>query len=346
MVGFVDFAPTVLTLAGVRVPGMMEGRAFLGSNSKPKEYIHGYRDRADDCYDMARSVYDGRYLYVRHFMPQMPYFQNAVIFHKGGSYAEINRLREKGMLPEGTKQMFERKPVEQLFDLENDPWEQNNLIDNEELGDLVITLRNELAAWMLEHYDTGLFNEGEMMVRASDNHTSVYEMARQYSRDDFSEILQAAQMVGKVNDPAELIPFLESDDSAVRFWALVALDAFEGDIEAVESSLTGLLGDGSYSVAAKAAEISVKRYNDPEALNVLEKILKYDDEPVVLQAAISVRHLGSKAEPLIPAIQNEIMPGYSGDIWGRYRSWSYPMFIGMALDQTQINCGIEISINK
>lgn len=344
MVSFVDFAPTVLTLACAGVPEMMEGRNFLGSDSKPKEYIYGYRDRADDCYDVARSVYNGRYLYVRHFMPQIPYFQNAIIFHKGGSYEEINRLREKGMLPAGTRRMFERKSAEQLFDLVNDPWEQNNLIDNEELGDLVEDLRGKLNSWMLDHYDTGMFNEGEMMVRASDHHSSVYEMARKYTRAGFSEIVKAAQMVDKVNDPTDLIPFLESDDSAVRYWALIALDAFEGDIDVVESHLTGLLEDSSCSVAGKAAEIRVKRNNDPGALKILEKILKHDYEPVVLQAAINVRHLGTKAEPLIPAIQDEIMPLYSGDVWGRYKNWGYPMFIGMALDQTMINCGIEIHI--
>jgi arylsulfatase A-like enzyme len=72
MVGFVDFAPTVINLAGAEFPDMMEGRNFLGKGSEPKKYIFGYRDRADDCYDMSRAVTDGRYLYVRHFMPQLP----------------------------------------------------------------------------------------------------------------------------------------------------------------------------------------------------------------------------------------------------------------------------------
>ena len=53
MVGFVDFAPTVLTLAGVEVPEMMEGRSFLGRNIQSEEYIYGYRDRADDCYEVS-----------------------------------------------------------------------------------------------------------------------------------------------------------------------------------------------------------------------------------------------------------------------------------------------------
>lgn len=344
MVGFVDFAPTVITLAGAEVPEMMEGRSFLGRNTEPKEYIYGYRDRADDCYEVSRSVFDGRYLYVRHFMPQLPYFQNAIIFgpNKEGSYEEIHRLRELGMLPAGTRRMFEKKPVEELFDLENDRWEQNNIIDSQELGGLVEELRDKVSSWMLDYHDTGLFSEGEMMTRAYEKGLSVYEMAREYSRNDLSGILAAAQMVGKTVEPLELKPFLEAEDSAVRFWALVALDAFEGDIAAADPLLRKLIRDTSPDVAVKAAEIKVKRNGDSEALDVLREILMHDSEPVVLQAAISVRQLGMSAEPLLSVIENEIMPKYSGNVWGRYKTWSYPMFIGMALDQTMINCGTDL----
>jgi N-sulfoglucosamine sulfohydrolase len=348
MVGFVDFAPTVISLAGAEVPEMMEGRNFLGAGTEPKEFIYGYRDRADDCYEVSRSVYDGRYLYVRHFMPQLPYFQQAVIFgpQKEGSYEEIHRLRNLGMLPEGTRKMFERKPVEQLFELGNDRWEENNLIDNPELTGLVEDLRERVSLWILDHHDTGMFSEGEMMMRARQNDQSVYEMARGYAREDFRKIISAAQMVGRINDPAELIPFFEAEDSAVRFWALIALDAFEGEITSVKSYLKDLLDDTSLSNAVKAAEIMIKRYDDREAFMVLENVLGHDYEPLVLQAAISVRQLEDKAEPLLPAIENKIMPKYSGNVWGRYRTWSYPMFIGMALDQAMINCGIDVEVQR
>ena len=93
MVGFVDFAPAVLNLAGVSVPKMMEGQDFLGAKSQPKELIFGYRDRADDVYDMSRSLFDGRYLFIRNYMPQYPYIQNAVIFNQGKrSYNELFRV--------------------------------------------------------------------------------------------------------------------------------------------------------------------------------------------------------------------------------------------------------------
>jgi uncharacterized sulfatase len=295
---------------------------------------------------MSRSVCDGRYIYVRNFMPQMPYFQNAIIFHKAGSYEEIHRLEKLGQLPEGTQKMLQRKPVEQLFDLKNDPFEQNNLINKSNLQDVVANLSEKLNSWMLEHHDTGLFNEGEMMQRAKKSHTSVFEMARDCPDQDFARILEAAQKVGKIENVKELIPYLKDEDSAVRYWAVVALDAFEGDISAADGILTSLLDDKAESVAIKAAELKIKRQNDKKALDTLAKMLKLDFEPMVLQAAISTRLIGDKAAPLISEIQNEIMPRYSGEVWGRYKNWLYPMFIGMALDQTQINCGFEVEINK
>jgi N-sulfoglucosamine sulfohydrolase len=59
-----------------------------------------------------------------------------------------------------------------------------------------------------------------------------------------------------------------------------------------------------------------------------------------------IRLLEEKAKPLIPLVKDEIYPKYAGEVWGRYKSWSYPMFIGMALDQARINCGEEIRVRN
>jgi hypothetical protein len=61
----------------------------------------------------------------------------------------------------------------------------------------------------------------------------------------------------------------------------------------------------------------------------------------VLQAAIAARNLKAYASELLPVIE-EIYPAYRGEVWDRYRNWVYPMFIGFALDQTYLNCGLEI----
>src|SRR5204862_2320215 len=64
-VSFIDFAPTVLSLARVTIPQYMQGRAFAGAaKAAPNEFVFLTRDRMDERYDMMRSVADERWLYI------------------------------------------------------------------------------------------------------------------------------------------------------------------------------------------------------------------------------------------------------------------------------------------
>ncbi len=61
LVSFVDFAPTLLSLAGVPTPMHMQGVAFLGPKAgPPREYVYGIRDRMDERHDIIRAVRDQR----------------------------------------------------------------------------------------------------------------------------------------------------------------------------------------------------------------------------------------------------------------------------------------------
>ncbi|NND33102.1 MAG: sulfatase-like hydrolase/transferase [Saprospiraceae bacterium] len=337
MVSFVDFAPTVLTLAGVEIPKLMEGNNFLGEAARMSTYTYGFRDRADDAYDMSRSVFNGRFLFVRNFMPHKPYIQNALIFNENKrSYLELHKLRMAGSLGPEPLKMFNEKPVEELYDLKNDPAELNNLIDDKRYVNVAKILRGVLFKHMLDTKDTGLMNEGNMMVRSS--HGSVLELTRSSDQVPFDRLLTTADLIGKIKDPAALIPIFDDPDPDVRYWALMAFDAYEGDVPVEKSWLINSLNDAFIANRALAAEILLKRFDDSDALDILQECLLTDNEPVLLQVSISVRNIGMKAQPLIPFIREEIYPKISGDIWGKYKSWSYPMFIGMALDQTMKNC--------
>jgi arylsulfatase A-like enzyme len=66
LVSFVDFGPTVLSLAGIKPPAWMQGRAFVGTYAQsPRPHAFGFRGRMDERYDLVRSLTDGRYVYVR-----------------------------------------------------------------------------------------------------------------------------------------------------------------------------------------------------------------------------------------------------------------------------------------
>ncbi len=76
LVSFVDFGPTVLSLAEVEIPDYMQGEPFLGkAQTKPREYVFGHRDRVDEVIDMSRSVRTKRYLYIRNYMPHLGWNQ-------------------------------------------------------------------------------------------------------------------------------------------------------------------------------------------------------------------------------------------------------------------------------
>jgi uncharacterized sulfatase len=77
LVSFVDLAPTVLSLAGIKPPSWIEGHAFVGEyQDSPQPYVYGFRGRMDERYDLVRSVTDGRYVYVRNYLPHLIYGQH------------------------------------------------------------------------------------------------------------------------------------------------------------------------------------------------------------------------------------------------------------------------------
>ena len=121
-VGFVDFAPTILSLAGVEIPGYMMGRAFAGlSRGQPNEYTFCTRDRMDERYDMMRSLMNYRYLYIHNYRPELPYVQRLTYQFQARGYQSWAREAAAGHLTAATAQFWGEKPTEELYDLEADP---------------------------------------------------------------------------------------------------------------------------------------------------------------------------------------------------------------------------------
>jgi N-sulfoglucosamine sulfohydrolase len=347
LVSLVDFAPTVLSLAGIPAPSSMQGRPFLGSAAKkPAGVVFGARDRADDVYDVCRTVRDGRYRYIRNYMPHLPYIQEALIYDdEKTSFRELRRARNAGLLSASGEAMFKTKPVEELYDILRDPGELHNLAESAVHGSILRKMRTRLREWIIETRDTGFLHESEVMIR-SENSTP-YEMARDPGRYDVRRILAAAERTGDPAVPLDMLAGSLGDaDSGVRFWAVQALIARGKDAEAAASVLEKALTDASPCVRIAAAEASCHLGRTENALAVLADGL-VDRRPwVSLQAATATRLIGDKARPILSSVR-KVLRGCLGDASGRYKNWSYPMFIGFALDQVLINCGENpVSVKK
>jgi len=253
MVEFVDFGPTVLSLAGVEAPAIQQGRAFLGKySSNARDYLHGLRGRMDERYDCIRSVRDKRYVYVRNFLPQLPAGQhNAYMFVTPLTVA-WRKAFDAGALPPEHARFFEPRQAEELYDLEADPAEVKNLAAEPSHAGTLARLRAECTVWMTQIRDVGILPEADMLRRAGPR--TCYELGHD-PKLPFGEILKAADQASREADFEVLVQLLKSPDSAVRYWGAIGFSV-RGKPIADDAAvvLEGLLSDESPSVRVAAAD--------------------------------------------------------------------------------------------
>ncbi len=219
LTAFVDFGPTVLSIAGVDIPKHMQGQAFLGPQKadKPREYIYAARDRMDERYDMIRAVRDQRYKYIRNYMPWKPYSQHLNYAEAMPILQEWRRLLAAGELT-GPAALFMQpsKPVEELYDCVNDPDEINNLAGDPNHRATLDRLRSAHQAWVKQTADLGFVAEIDMLDMIRKSPTDWRSLPRPSGYPP-----AAAPAVGSVST---LSRQLEDDNFAVALQAALALD--------------------------------------------------------------------------------------------------------------------------
>jgi len=161
LVSFVDFAPTMLSLAGASIPDYMQGQAFLGKQRKPpRDHVYVYRDRADEKYDMMRGVVTRDFLYLRNYRPYLPYAQTIRTMEQHPVMQDLREMHKENRLNDAQSKFFQYpRPVEELYDLNNDPHNLNNLAKNGNHEDELKKLRAKHLEWMRSINDVGLIPE-------------------------------------------------------------------------------------------------------------------------------------------------------------------------------------------
>jgi len=167
LISFIDFAPTVLSLADVEIPGHMQGRAFAGQQKAvDREYIFAAKDRMDPAMDNRRAVRDKHFKYIKNYMPERPYVQFLPYRDQMDLMKELIKYNKEGRLDEVQSLWFMQcKPSEELYDITVDPYEINNLAGHSDYKDVLIKLRNEHLIWKEETNDWGLIPETELIKK-------------------------------------------------------------------------------------------------------------------------------------------------------------------------------------
>ena len=167
LISTIDFAPTVLSLAGINSPAYIQGRAFLGAYKKPQsQYVFAARDRMDSEYDRVRALRDKRYKYIRNFYPDRPRYQDIEYRLQQDMMKEILTLKEQGKLNSIQLLWFEPvKPVEELYDLLSDPYELRNLASDPARQSTLISLREAMNKWIKASNDLGAIPEKDLVKK-------------------------------------------------------------------------------------------------------------------------------------------------------------------------------------
>jgi len=166
LVSFVDFAPTVLSLAGIEPPSYLQGQAFLGSfdSGEDRKYVFGARDRMDTEYDRVRAVRSKRYKYLRNYRPELPYVQKIEYRENMAGMRAFIQAHEAGKLSEQAALWWrDHKPVEELFDTEADPNEFHNLADDPDYQQVLEEHRAAMDDWLETYGDMGAIPERELI---------------------------------------------------------------------------------------------------------------------------------------------------------------------------------------
>lgn len=169
LVSEVDFAPTVLSLAGVKIPSHLQGQAFLGEQKgrTPRKYIYAARDRMDTEYDRVRSVRDKQFLYVYNYMPELPWYQKIDYrIRMSAMMREILELNDQGNLNPYTKAWFNTpKDIEELYDTKADPWQLHNIANDPKYKDKLNEMRSAYKNWLKDVGDMSHVSEAEMVAK-------------------------------------------------------------------------------------------------------------------------------------------------------------------------------------
>ncbi len=167
MLNFIDFAPTILSIVGgIDIPKIYQGQAFLGSkkNKNKRKYLFTASDRFDEHPDRIRAVKNKKFKYIKNYNLNKPHALPVAYRNQMALMQNLNRLNESNLLSKKQKLWFQiPKKSEEFYDLENDPFELNNLIENKKYFEDIQNLRIALDNWMIEINDLGHLSEKELV---------------------------------------------------------------------------------------------------------------------------------------------------------------------------------------
>ncbi len=268
MVKHIDLLPSSLAYAGLSVPKIIQGEDIFAENYQKQKYIFTARDRCDETTDIIRSVRSEKFKYIRNFISYRPHAQRNQYKDQKKISVHVKELFSQNKLNELQGRVYSStRPAEELYDLENDPFEINNLASNLTYKLKLEKLRSVLYNWMAEVNDPGLIPE-PYLEEIGKIHGNKYLAMKQPEYENIQERLIIIIEAGEKGDNSILIDALASEEPSERYWAATWLGVNQEKF--AKNRVEALLKDNDPSVriAANLALYKIEpNYNPIPALS-------------------------------------------------------------------------------
>lgn len=290
LIDFTDLAPTLISLAGGEFPEHLEGRPFLGEKrSPPVNYLHLSSDRSDNGIDMVRTVTDGRFVYSRNYMPCIYEARYIRYMEIGEIKQQMRKDLAENKLNPLQKSLFEPRPAEFLFDIENDLWETNNLAGEPDFQPVLEKMRKLLKEEVLESRDVQFLPEYEIGL-LSDS-TTAYQFRLDAEEYPLEKIYEAASLAGfRGKEIAEKqLELLSNENPVIRYWAVLGLRSQNPEIlKPLSEKILEAMEDEYPPVAVLTSAIGYGMFSNKTAEENLKKLCAHENLDISLMAVYSL----------------------------------------------------------
>lgn len=254
LVQYEDILPTLIEFAGGEPIPTLDGVSQLdvlyGQSDGVREWVYGIHNNIPEgpSYPI-RSIQDKRYKLIVNLQPEAEYYEKHMMVNGNNIWTSWLTSAKTDEKAKWLTEKFVKRPAVEFYDLQEDPWELNNLADEPQYAERIATMREELNQWMVRQGDRGVLMDTEnpedpaLKTPIAINN---YEDIDRYIRNDLNGNYYLTNDI-EIPEGTEWVPIGASDEydsDPLRFKGI--LDgrghAINGMTIKTESSFKGLFG--------------------------------------------------------------------------------------------------------
>lgn len=190
VVASTDITATILDWAGAELPDYLTGSPMFAKEFH-REYAYGARDLWDEIPEKIRAITAEKWKYIRNDKPELPWdAQQAYLEFYRPAVHVMRTLKAEGKLNKNELLFFQpTKPKEELYDLENDPQELNNLAGDAKYAAVLKKLRLKT-----EDYDKQMTPVDDTFEPITPSSVELLEWVKNARPDKYKEMQEGVEI--------------------------------------------------------------------------------------------------------------------------------------------------------